>query len=159
MAKTIILRITPRTWVRVTANDRIFFRIHRDKLRPSGLKRLLRIEKYNDYKISLAAEAKRVGFNLPNIGAGVTFFLPVPKSWSKKKKNLYHGQFHMSRPDLKNLLSSFEDSLLAEDKTICHYSQLCKRWVNAESGWVEVVVKDPSKVYISPPLEGDNSLV
>jgi len=143
----------------VTANDRIFFRIPRDKLRPSGLKRLLRIEKYNDYKTSLAAEAKLKKFALPNIGAGITFFIPVPRSWSKKKKKQYHGQFHMSRPDLKNLLSSFEDSLMSEDKTICHYSHLCKRWVNAEIGWIEIVVFNPSSIYISPPVEGVNSLL
>lgn len=159
MAQKFILKVTPLTWVRVTANDRIFFLIPREKLRPSGLKRLLRIEKYNDYKLSLSAEAKRIKFQLPNIGAGITFFLPVYKSWSNKKKKMYHGKFHMSRPDLKNLLSSFEDSLMSEDKTICHYSYLCKRWVNSETGWIEVVVKPESSIYISPPVEGDNSLV
>jgi Holliday junction resolvase RusA-like endonuclease len=149
-----VLKVTPRTWVRVTANDRIFFRIPRDKLRPTGLKRLERIEKYNEYKVNVAAEAKRIGFELPFIGAGVTFFLPVPRSWSKKKKRLHHGGFCHSRPDLKNLLSAWEDSLLSEDKAIAHYSFLCKRWVDAEEGWIEVVVSDASRMFIPPPVEG-----
>ncbi|MBK7883590.1 MAG: hypothetical protein IPJ81_07125 [Chitinophagaceae bacterium] len=105
MQKKIILNITPATWVRVTANDKIFFRIPRDKLYPSGLKRLLRIEKYNDYKATLLGIAKSKKFTIPAQGAGVTFFIPCPKSWSNKKKKRYHGTLHQSRPDLKNLLS------------------------------------------------------
>lgn len=145
------LNITPRTWVRVTANDSIFFKIPRDKLRPSGLKRLLRIESYNNYKISLLAEAKEKGFNIPPQGAAITFFLPCPKSWSNKKKKRYHGTLHQSRPDLKNLLSAFEDSICTEDKYIAHYSMLCKRWVDFETGWIEIEIHEPSLEAIDMP--------
>lgn len=161
MAKQrIILNITPQTWVRVTANDRIFFRIPRDKLRPSGLNRLLRIEKYNEYKINVLAEAKRVGFNLPDVGAGIIFYIPVPKSWSKKKKRLHHGMYHQSKPDLKNLLSAWEDSLMTEDKTIAYYTHLGKRWVDAEEGWIEVTITDPGRISQEPPSkEGESRLL
>lgn len=156
----IILRITPKTWVRVTQKDRIFFRIPRDKLRPDGLKRLLRIEAYNDYKLNLSAEAKRLGFVLPEIGAGVVFFVPCPRTWSKKKKRKHHGQFMQSRPDLKNLLSAFEDSIMSEDKGIAWYSHLGKRWVDAETGWIEITIFDPTKLFIEPAsVEGDNRLL
>lgn len=158
--KRIILDITAQTWVRVTANDRIFFRIPRDKLRPSGLKRLLRIERYNDYKLRLAAEAKRKNFQLPYVGAGVIFYVPTPRSWSKKKKREFHGKWHNSRPDLKNLLSAWEDSLMSEDKEIAYYTHLGKRWVNAEEGWIEITITDPSRIFIEPPSkEGDNRLL
>src|SRR3982751_6483272 len=105
-----VFEITPATWVRVTANDRIFFLIPKDKLRPPGLKRLLRIEKYNDYKLNVSAEAKRLGFTLPAVGAGIMFYVPCPRSWTKKKKRLHHGAFHDKKPDLSNLLKAFEDS-------------------------------------------------
>lgn len=147
----VILNITPQTWVRVTANDRIFFRIPRDKLRPSGLKRLQRIERYNEYKICVLAEAKRVGFSLPDVGAGIIFYLPVPKSWSKKKKRLHHGAYHQSKPDLKNLLSAWEDSLMTEDKTIAFYTHLGKRWVDSEDGWIEITITDPARISMEPP--------
>lgn len=153
MQKKIILNITPRTWVRVTANDRIFFRIPRDKLRPSGLKRLERIEAYNEYKISLLALAKEKGFTIPEQGCGVTFVLPMPKSWSKKKRKLYHNTLHMQRPDLKNLLSSWEDSLCKEDKYIAHYSFLCKKWADFPTGWIEITVSEGTLPAISPPSE------
>lgn len=140
--KKIVLNISPRTWVRVTANDKIFFRIPREKLRPSGLKRLLRIEGYNDYKVSLSALAKEKNFTIPEQGCGITFFIPCPKTWSKKKKKLYHGTLHQSQPDLKNFLSSFEDSLCMEDKYIAHYAYLCKRWVDFPTGWIELTISE-----------------
>ena len=157
--KKTILNITPRTWVRVTQRDKIFFRIPRDKLRPPGLKRLLRIESYNDYKLNLASEASKQHFILPEIGAGIIFFIPVPKSWSNKKKKQYHGTFHQSRPDLKNLLSAFEDSLMKEDKQIAFYSHLGKRWVNQDAGWIEITMCNPKKLYLPPPGEEDDRLL
>lgn len=154
------MRVNPATWVRVTANDSIFFKIPRNKLFPAGLKRLLRLERYNNWKISVLAEAKRLGFSLPEIGAGVTFFIPVPKSWSKKKKKLHHGQFHQSKPDLSNLLKAWEDALLVEDKQIAHYTHLGKRWVDATEGWIEVIITDPTQLFIEPPsIEGESRLL
>ncbi len=159
MAKKVVLNITPRTWVRVTQKDKIFFRIPRDKLRPAGLKRLLRIESYNEYKVDLLAEAKRHNFILPEVGAGIIFFVPCPKSWSNKKKKQYHGKFHQSRPDLKNLLSSFEDSLMTEDKGIAYYSHLGKRWVNSDVGWIQITIYDPAKLFIEPPSVEEDRLL
>ncbi len=143
----------------MTQNDKIFFRIPEDKLYPSGLQRKKRIQKYNDYKVNVATEAKRIGFVLPEIGAGIIFCLPMPKKWSKKKRRLSHGNFHDKRPDLKNLLSAFEDALMKEDKAIAYYIHLGKRWVNSLTGWIEVTVTDPSKIRISPPLEGESRLI
>lgn len=86
--------------IRTNQGDRIFFRIPRDKLRPEGLRRLQRIERYNNYKVELLAEAKRKRFELPASGLSVTFFMPMPKTWSKKKKKAHHGLLCQSRPDI-----------------------------------------------------------
>ena len=67
------LHITPESHLRATKGDSIFFRIPREKLKPSGLKRLLRLERYNNYKINLLAEAKRAGFELSPAGMSITF--------------------------------------------------------------------------------------
>lgn len=134
MTEKILLNITPETHVRATRGDSILFRIPREKLRKPGLKRLLRLEKYNDYKLNLSAECKRKQFKFPPQGASICFFVPVPKSWSGKKKKLYHGKFHQSRPDLDNYLKAMTDALLVEDKYIAHYGELSKRWVNFETG-------------------------
>lgn len=152
MAK-FLLNITPQTHVRATQGDSVFFRIPREALRPAGLKRLMRLEKYNQYKVDILAEAKKKGFVLPPEGAHITFFIPCPKSWTKKKKKQYHGKLHQSKPDLTNFLKAFEDGLCAEDKFIAHYGELCKRWVDFESGWIEITIAPPTEPLIEPPLK------
>lgn len=149
--KKIILNITPQTHVRTTQGDRIFFRIPRDKLRPSGLKRLLRIERYNNYKLEISAEAKRKGFKMPHQGASIKFFIPVPKSWTKKKKRQYHQTIHQSKPDLDNYLKALVDSICEEDKYIGHYGELAKYWVDFEVGWIEITIQPPSNTSFVPP--------
>ena len=149
MQQKTILNITPQTHVRATQGDSIFFRIPREKLRPAGLSRLLRLEKYNKYKVNLLAEAKAKQFILPPVGASITFFIPVPPSWSKKKKKLHHGRFHQSKPDIDNLTKAALDSLMAEDKQIAHL-EIQKRWVDFESGWIEVSHKDYEDVLTLP---------
>jgi Holliday junction resolvase RusA-like endonuclease len=128
--------------VRTTQGDRIFFKIPRDRLRPAGLKRLLRIERYNQYKIDLAAEAKRQKFTMQPQGMSIHFFIPVPRSWSKKKKAAAHMQYHTSTPDLDNLMKAMGDSMLREDRHLAHY-ELSKWWVNNEIGWIEVYFYHP----------------
>ena len=147
--KKLTLNITPQTHVRATQGDSIFFRIPREKLRPSGLSRLKRLERYNQYKVDLAAAAKSKQFVMPPIGASITFFVPVPPSWSKKKKKQYHGTFHQSKPDLDNLLKAFMDSLMAEDKQIAHL-EISKRWVDFETGWIQISYKDYEEVLTLP---------
>ena len=147
----VIINITPQTHVRTTQNDRWYFRIPRDKLRAAGLKRLERIEKYNQYKIDLLALCKSKGFTIPEQGLSISFFIPVPQSWSKKKKKLYHGTLHQSTPDLDNLLKAVFDSLLVQDKAIGHLHSISKRWVDFPTGWIEFDVKQPELTQIAPP--------
>lgn len=149
--KVVVLNITPQTHVRATQGDRVFFRIPRNQLRPPGLKRLLRLERYNEYKLSLSALAKQKNFKFPDQGACITFFIPVPKTWSQKKKKLYHGTLHQAKPDLDNLLKAATDSLLSEDKVVAHYGELCKVWVNLDYGWIEIRESIPTDLYIQPP--------
>lgn len=134
--------ITPQTNVRATQGDRIFFRIPRDKLFPSGLKRLKRLERCNEYKDSLRDEAKRLNFEIPVQGMSIKFYIPVPKSWRPWQKELMHGKLHQQKPDFDNLLKIFLDSLLTEDKKVGHISAVSKHWVNCENGWIEIITDD-----------------
>ena len=134
MKQKVILNITPQTHVRATQGDSIFFRIPREKLRPSGLSRLLRLEKYNQYKVDLLAESKAKAFVMPPQGASITFFIPVPASWSKKKKKQHHGMLHQSKPDLDNLLKAASDCLVEAgiiDDSKCEHIEA--RWVQSEN--------------------------
>jgi len=64
---------------------------------------------------------------LPCFGAHVTFILPMPKSWSKKKRATQNGKPHMSRPDLSNILKALEDAIYQEDSVI-YDIHIEKRW-------------------------------
>lgn len=69
-----------------------------------------------------------LGVVLPEQGAAVTFCLPMPKSWSKKKRKEMNNQRHTSRPDLSNLLKALEDAVYTDDSKIWHYADLRKVW-------------------------------
>ena len=134
--RKVIFDINPQTNVRATQGDRIFFKIPREKLRPEGLKRLMRLERYNEYKLSLSAIAKSKRFAPPEQGGHLVFYIPVPKSWKKYKKEEMHMKLHQSKPDWDNLAKAFFDSMFAEDMHIADV-RVTKRWVNLERGWIE----------------------
>jgi len=48
----------------------------------------------------------------------IIFLVPMPKSWSKKKKALMTGKPMQSRPDLDNYLKGLFDATHEEDSTI-----------------------------------------
>lgn len=152
-SKKTILNLTPQTPIRATKGDSIFFRIPREKLRPDGLRRLLRLEKYNNYKVELLAEAKRKNFTLPASGLHITFYIPIPKTWSKKKKKAHHGLLMQSRPDIDNLIKGFFDALVSEDKFVANISA-SKRWVDFPLGWIECsLIDEPMQVLVQPPAK------
>ncbi len=142
--------ITPQTNVRATQGDSIFFKIPRDKLRPHGLRRLERLERYNKYKEDLKAIANSLHFTLPAQGAVIRFYIPCPKSWSLKRKKQYHATLHMSRPDLDNCIKAVMDSLFTEDKIIGHL-EASKHWVDFEVGWIDIEVRPPCFPAIQGP--------
>jgi Holliday junction resolvase RusA-like endonuclease len=134
--KKVIFEIDPQTHVRATQGDRILFRIPRVKLRPASLKRLERLEKYNDYKIALKTLARSKNFIPPEQGGHLVFYIPVPKSWKIHKKHDMHMKLHQSTPDWDNLAKAFFDSILDEDKYISDV-RVTKKWVNHDNGWIE----------------------
>jgi Holliday junction resolvase RusA-like endonuclease len=138
----VILNITPETNVRATQGDKIFFRIPREKLFKSGLARLKRLEKYNEYKINLRAEAMSKKFQLPEQGAFIKFFIPMPKTWRKFKRESMHFKLHKSKPDIDNLCKALFDGLFTEDKNISHF-EAAKFWVDFPIGWIEITINEP----------------
>jgi Holliday junction resolvase RusA-like endonuclease len=69
--------------------------------------------KYAAYKMKIGLLAREV-FKTPlegPISAHVTFYMPIPDSWSQKKKDSKLGAFHTSKPDIDNLIKGMFDSL------------------------------------------------
>jgi Holliday junction resolvase RusA-like endonuclease len=48
----------------------------------------------------------------------IEFHVPMPKSWSKKKKGYMNGSAHQQRPDLDNYLKAWKDSVYEEDAVV-----------------------------------------
>ena len=62
-----------------------------------------------------------------------SFFMPIPKSWSNKKKKESYGAHHTSKPDIDNLIKWYMDVLqnaLYEDDKQVHTITAEKRYIN-----------------------------
>lgn len=79
------------------------------------------VEKYFACKDLIKLKAKKEKFSLAP-DCNVKVMIPMPKSWSKKKKKEMAGKPHTQKPDVDNLLKSVFDMLLPEDSyvhTVC----------------------------------------
>ena len=88
------------------------------------------VKKYWKFKDELIACAEKEGFVLGD-KVYMEFHLPMPKSWSKKKKAQMSGEFHMSKPDLDNMIKSVGDCLKKDDQTI--HEIIAKKFCSEES--------------------------
>ena len=72
---------------------------------------------YSSYKKQLTERLKakitegQINPALDYAGISVQFFLPVPKSWTKKAKAAAYGQPHRSKPDADNYLKAAADAM------------------------------------------------
>ena len=68
-----------------------------------------------------ALHCKKIFFTGP-VQVNIDFGLPIPKSWSKKRRREAVGEYHASRPDLDNLakavLDGMEGIVFADDRQI-----------------------------------------
>lgn len=69
-------------------------------------------------------------------GDHITFNIPMPPSWSAKKRTEFNGKPHRNRPDLDNMLKALMDAVFGEDAHIFMLS-IEKRWSEMPSIVVE----------------------
>jgi Holliday junction resolvase RusA-like endonuclease len=69
-------------------------------------------------------------------GADVTFRLPMPNSWSKKRKDINHGTAHQQRPDLDNLIKALCDAIYQNDACVW---EITARKIWADEGSIEIL--------------------
>lgn len=90
---------------------------------PVGKPRMTRADKWKQrppvmrYRM-FCDEARLHGIRVPENGVHITFVLPMPQSWSKKKRASMDGQPHQQKPDLDNLTKSLLDALFEDDSHI-----------------------------------------
>ena len=81
-------------------------------------------------------EVRALGVNVKESGSEVVFVIPMPKSWSKKKKAEMIDEPHQQRPDLDNLLKALLDAIYDEDCTVWNI-KASKIW--GETGPIEIL--------------------
>jgi Holliday junction resolvase RusA-like endonuclease len=72
-----------------------------------------RAKRYFAYKQQIALSVKQ-HIKTPSerpILADITFYMPIPNSWSQIKKERMNGAVHKSKPDIDNLIKGLFDSL------------------------------------------------
>ena len=66
-----------------------------------------------------------------------TCYLPIPKSWSKKKKAAMAGAYHKQKPDRDNIDKGILDSLFKDDSGVCA-GVLRKYWDDGQGARIEL---------------------
>lgn len=103
-------------------------------INPHPKPRMTRSDKWNKRKcvIDYFAWKDELRLAIPNEVPPefrIIFTVPMPKSWSKKKRTAMLGQPHQQRPDLDNYLKAFLDAIFEEDGHIWNVHAV-KVWGN-----------------------------
>lgn len=69
------------------------------------------LEKYLNYKKDLRDYGEKVGFIMPQDAFFMWFFMPMPKTWTKKKKAAMAFKLHKNKKDTDNLSKAIKDAL------------------------------------------------
>ena len=109
------------------------------------------VVKYFEYRDQVRAIAAEQGFTLPE-RFYLWFQMPMPKSWSQRKKRMMFGEPCRVKPDADNLAKGFFDCF-GEDKHVWSV-QLTKTW-HDKGG---IVVTAPYDEYcLKPDIEYEDS--
>jgi Holliday junction resolvase RusA-like endonuclease len=87
--------------------------------------------KYWDFCNELNRQAIKLEY-IPGDKVSLIFFIPMAKSWSKKKREQMLGKPHKAKPDIDNLAKAFLDALLTEDSHVFSLTAE-KYWSNEPS--------------------------
>jgi Holliday junction resolvase RusA-like endonuclease len=121
--------VTPRAKLRMTRRDSW----GNGKVRPA-------VERWRAFK-----DAVRVAGVTVEDGDALTFHLPMPASWSAKKRARHDGQPHRATPDLDNLIGGLFDAAMPDgDQHIAELGPCRKVW--ASEGAIDVARKKATAI-------------
>lgn len=110
----LVLNVTPCPKPRMTQRDKW-------SKRPS----VVRYREFCDELRRVVGDAIDV---IPCHGIHVQFYLPMFKSWTKKKRARLDGKPHQQKPDVDNLTKAFADALWPDDDSHVWDMRATKRW-------------------------------
>jgi Holliday junction resolvase RusA-like endonuclease len=106
-----IFDVIPMGAVRMSQSDR--WKTNPNHTDPNKRQRQA-VTEYFEFKNKIKAQAEQMNFQLPEI-LDIVFLIPMPFTWSEKKKVKHNKTKVMKRPDLDNLVKAFMDALSVED--------------------------------------------
>lgn len=93
-----------------------------------------------EYESSIALWTHHMKFN-GAVSLDVSFIMPMPKSWSKKKRAAMNGKPHTARPDIDNLVKALMDGMIClKDDCTVYAVRADKKY--GERGEVRIVASD-----------------
>jgi Holliday junction resolvase RusA-like endonuclease len=84
------------------------------------------VEKYHAFRDTLRHYSQTFDFLLSD-NFKIMFYIPMPKSWSQKKRDKMYMLPHDQKPDIDNLIKAVMDALKPDDKKVWKISAE-KRW-------------------------------
>lgn len=121
--KHYVINVVPMGAVRMSSSDR--WKTNPNHLDPLKRQRTA-VTRYFKFKDEIRSEIAKFGISIEDC-VDVVFVMPMPDSWSEKKKEKMNGLPHSQRPDIDNMVKGFMDALFKEDSHI--WSLKCeKRW-------------------------------
>ncbi len=119
-------------------------RLLKIEIDPMGKPRLLRgqqtrtADRWRAWKTAIRIMAR--GKELPLSKMHLIFCIPMPKSWSKKKRAEHLGKPHLSKPDLDNCIKALLDALYPKNDSQFWDFRATKLW--SSSGRIEIYTED-----------------
>lgn len=115
--------IVPRGAVRMTQSDR--WKTNPNHIDPNKRQRKA-VTEYFTFKNVLVLQANLMQFQLGKLFDAV-YLIPMPDSWSEKKKERMNGMPCEVKPDTDNITKAIKDALRKNDSDIW-YEKAEKRW-------------------------------
>jgi len=124
----------------------------RDKWKPSKA-----ASKYFAFRDNLCYLAYLQGlYGLPDTIDAIQFEIPMPVSWSNRKKEEMNSSLHQQTPDLDNLLKALLDTLCPTDQHVCSIGKLSKVW--GETGSIKISLNGEGSSPIQTNIEFSKEL-
>jgi len=110
------------------------------KIKPVSKPRMTRSDKWKKRDCvvrywEFKDEVKKNNIILKKSNSHIIFTIPMPKSWSEKKKKENNQKPHEARPDVDNLCKAIMDAVLDEDCKIWDI-RITKLW--GYDGFIEI---------------------
>lgn len=125
----IIFPITPRPYLRVTKGELFLLQKPPHEWEDKYRKKALALHRYFAYKSTIKTLTGNRNIKIGEVLHELLFMVPMPESWSKKKKEEMFGKRVLQRPDLDNYIKAFFDAIHKEDSHIAEINgRVGKYW-------------------------------